>query len=87
MHLWSAFVGSRTPGYHKRKRVARSTAFVALLGGFGAVYFLSELVLQAQIHPVHWLVAGAGALVAYWVGYLWVLRRTYLRYAGQRRTP
>jgi putative flippase GtrA len=78
MHQWHTFVGSRTPGYRRRRRAARGAALIALLVGFGAFYVLSEFLLLWLIHPFHWLAAGIGALVAYLIAYLWFLRRAYL---------
>ena len=78
MKLWNTFVGSRTPGYRKRRRAARGTALIALLAGFGGFYVLSELLLLSLMHPLHWLAASIGALAAYLIAYLWLLRHTYL---------
>jgi ABC-type antimicrobial peptide transport system permease subunit len=65
-------------GYRKRKRAARGTALIALLIGFGGFYVLSELLLLSLMHPLHWLTAAIGALAAYLIAYLWLLRRAYL---------
>lgn len=76
---WRRFVGSDAPGYRKRKQNARSNALLGLFGGFLAVYMVSEFVLASRMHPIHWLGAVVGAVVIYFVTYLWLLRRSYTR--------
>ena len=84
MHWWRSFFGRDVPGYRQRRRQARSSALMGLLGGFGVAYLISEFVLRAQIHPVHWVAAGASAIVVYLVSYLWLLRRAYARQLGKQ---
>lgn len=79
MHWWRNYIGRSVPGYYQRRREARGGALLGLLGGFSVAYLFSEFVLQAQIHPVHWLAAGVGAVVIYLASYLWLLRRAYTR--------
>ena len=79
MHWWQTFVGSNVPGYRQRRRQARGNAVIGLLVGFGVAYMLSELALRAQIHPLHWVVAGISAVAIYFASYLWSLRRAYTR--------
>ncbi len=56
---------------------ALSIGYFALLGGGLAFYLGAEATLGLRPHPVHWLVAGLGAVVAGAIGYGFTLwRRT-----------
>ena len=60
------------------KEDAQSIGFFALLGGFFAAYIAVEATMATRPHPIHWLVAGAVAMVAGGLGYgltLWRLTR------------
>ncbi len=76
---WRTFFGTATPGARKRKQNARGNALIGLLGGFLIAYITSEVVLGSFMHPLHWLAAGAVAVVLYFSSYLWLLRRSYVR--------
>ena len=55
-----------------------SAGYLALFGGFLLAYLIAEGALAARPHPVHWVVALAGALVIAGSAYgitLWRLRR------------
>lgn len=84
MHWWRSFTGASVPGYRQRKRVAQGLAFVWMLAGFAATYWLSEFLIARSLHPLHWTVAGIGAVVLYCLGYIWLLRRAYLQQTGKR---
>jgi len=59
-----------SPKRSKMKR-SKSTSEVALLLlaiGFFVAWFASEGFLADRPHPLHWLVAGGGAFVAWLVG-------------------
>jgi hypothetical protein len=59
------------------KEDAISIGYLGLFGGFAAAYLGAEAVLAAGPHPVHWLVAGIGAVLVGGIAYgvtLW--RRT-----------
>jgi len=68
-----------------RKRVGRKKPkqmvwlpLVAAVGvslGWLMAYIGAETLLSARVHPLHWLVAAAGALVGYLVGLVWYWRR------------
>ena len=81
MHWWRTFVGSSVPGYRQCRRQACGSAVIGLLGGFGVAYMLSEFALQAQIHPMDWVIAGISAVAIYFASYLWLLRRAYTRHS------
>lgn len=51
------------------KEDAQSFGYFALLGGFFASYLGAEAVLAVRPHPLHWLVAGIGGVVAGGIGY------------------
>ena len=79
MNWWQNFAGTLEPGYRKRRREAVGNAFAFLLCGFGLAYFLSEMIMQRFMHPLHWGIAGVSALVIYVVAFVWLLRRSYIR--------
>lgn len=51
------------------KEDALSIGYFALLGGFFVFYLGAEVALALRPHPLHWLVAGLGAVVAGVIGY------------------
>ena len=61
----------------RRRRKAKGREgipFVAALGtmgGFLLAYLIAEATLNPRLHPLHWIVAGAGAVVGAGLGYLW----------------
>ena len=58
----------------KAKRGSGGLPFVAVvgaMGGFLLAYLVAETVLSPQLHLLHWLVAGAGAVLGTGLGYLW----------------
>jgi ABC-type antimicrobial peptide transport system permease subunit len=45
------------------KEDAESAGYLGLFGGFILAYITAEITLAAQPHPIHWLVAGTGAVL------------------------
>ena len=51
------------------KEAAASAAAIALILGFLGAYFLGEALLDANVHPLHWLAGGLGAAAGYGIAY------------------
>ena len=47
------------------------SALGGLVGGFFVAYIIAEAALGNSIHPLHWVVAAAGAAAGYLVGLLY----------------
>jgi protein-S-isoprenylcysteine O-methyltransferase Ste14 len=65
---------TRKRAKQKRTRKEDGLPFVAVvLGtvGFLFAYLFAEAGLDPQAHPIHWMVAGAGAVLGMGLGYLW----------------
>ncbi len=69
-----AYSSTDTRRYDKRRRDVSGNATIGLGAGFFIAYLLSEFALAGQNHLWHWLGAGVGALVGYFVAYGWLLR-------------
>ncbi|MDQ6906853.1 MAG: hypothetical protein M3176_08495 [Chloroflexota bacterium] len=70
-----AYSKTDTRHYDKRRRDVGGNAMIGLGAGFLVAYLSSEAALASQNHLWHWLGAGVGALVGYFVAYGWLLRR------------
>ena len=64
------------------KEDAASAGYIGMFGGFILAYVTAETLLAARPHPIHWLVAGTGAVLIGAATYgitLWRLTRRQQR--------
>ena len=69
---------ARTRIKRKKKEQTDRLPVVAAMGvgmGFLVAYIGAETLMNAHVHPLHWVVAFAGGVVGYLVGMLWYWRR------------
>jgi protein-S-isoprenylcysteine O-methyltransferase Ste14 len=59
---------------HRQKQADEGLPFSAVvlgMAGFLFAYLFAEAGLDPQAHPIHWLVAGGGAILGVGAGWLW----------------
>ncbi len=80
-----AYSSTDTRRYDKQRRDVSGNAAIGLGVGLFVAYLLSEFALVGQSHLWHWLGAGVGALIGYFVAYGWLLHRLDAQHAATKK--